>query len=102
TPRTQEYETERGLWGRPGGHFAHGLRLTAEEFTELEHWPAALYDAAFWRRADPEPTNRRPPCEIDLGAGTARFRPTFAAMSSLAATLGVETLARLWMALALA
>lgn len=24
TPRAKEYETEKGLWGRPGGYFAQG------------------------------------------------------------------------------
>ena len=30
TPRSREYETERGEWGRPGGHFAtdYGFQAT--------------------------------------------------------------------------
>ncbi len=39
TPRPNEYETERGLWGRPGGHFAHGLRLTGEEMKAIGAGP---------------------------------------------------------------
>src|SRR4051794_10594428 len=52
TPRPQEYETERGLWGRPGGHFAHGLRLDGDELARIGCWPAGLYGAPSWVRSD--------------------------------------------------
>jgi hypothetical protein len=66
TPRSQEYETERGLWGRPGGHFAHGLILTSDELRSLGGWTAGLYDSPIWRRSDPEPSRGRLPDPIDL------------------------------------
>ncbi len=78
TPRAQEYETERGLWGRPGGHFAHGIRLEPAELAAIRHWPAGLADAAFWRSSDKEPTRGRPPEEISLGPGSLVRPPTFA------------------------
>src|SRR4051812_50031599 len=40
TPRAHEYETERGFWGRPGGHFAHGLRLDLSELAPIRPRPA--------------------------------------------------------------
>ena len=54
--RTHEYLTERGLWGRPGGQFAHGLRLGPAEMDSIHHWPAGLFGAPFWRRDDPTPS----------------------------------------------
>lgn len=52
--RTHEYETENGrLWGRPGGQFAHGVRLTDTEFVAIRRWPAGLYGAGFWVVRDP-------------------------------------------------
>ncbi|WZO97463.1 hypothetical protein EP7_004497 [Isosphaeraceae bacterium EP7] len=69
TPRPYEYETERGLWGRPGGHFAHGLRLEPEELARLDNWPAGLREARIWRRGDPEPSLGRAPEPIEPGRG---------------------------------
>lgn len=66
TPRDREFETERGRWGRPGGHFAHGLRLDRAEFERISVWPAGLYDSPVWKRGDPEATRGRPPDPIDL------------------------------------
>jgi hypothetical protein len=66
TPRPFEYETERGLWGRPGGHFAHALRLSPAELAGLDNWPAGLRDARAWRRGDPEPSLGREPESIEL------------------------------------
>ncbi len=102
TPRSHEYETERGrLWGRPGGQFAHGLRLNADEIAALHQWPAGLYDAAFWRRSDPEPTRGRPPDPFSLGTNDLIVSPTFADVSRLAEGFDPELLAQLWTALAL-
>src|SRR5262245_57587700 len=39
TPRSHEFETERGLFGRPGGHFAHAIRLSRDELASLANWP---------------------------------------------------------------
>jgi len=100
TPRTHEFETERGPWGRPGGFFAHGLRLAPEEMAALAHWPAGLHDRPFWRRADPGPSQGQPPEPIALGLSSLRCRPTFAAVAPLAAGEDVERLARLLTALA--
>jgi hypothetical protein len=62
TPRTHEYVAEDGrLWGRPGGQFAHGLRLDAAELESIAHWPAGLQGAAFWRASDPVATLRLEP-----------------------------------------
>jgi hypothetical protein len=102
TPRPQEYETERGLWGRPGGHFAHGIRLSAEELDALASWPAGLYDSPFWCRSDPEPSRGRPPHERPLRPEDLSRPPTFAAVAPLTANEEVETIARLLTALAIA
>jgi len=99
TPRAQEYQTERGLWGRPGGHFAHGVRLDAQELAALANWPAGLFDRPAWRRADPEPTRGRPPEPVALDLMAA---PTFAAVAPLAEGEDPELLARLLTALAAA
>ena len=101
TPRAREYQTERGLWGRPGGHFAHGLRLDADELAALANWPAGLADAdrPGWRRSDPEPTRGRPPEPAVLDLATA---PTFAAVAPSAVNDDPERLARLLTALAAA
>ncbi|MEW4567213.1 hypothetical protein AB1L88_05035 [Tautonia sp. JC769] len=66
-PRAREYETERGLWGRPGGHFAHGLRLDPSEWEAIACWPAGLHDRPCWRRSDPEPSRGRRPDDLTLG-----------------------------------
>ena len=56
TPRAFEYHTERGLWGRPGGVFAHALRLTAHEIEALTEFPAGLIHASFWQESDTVPS----------------------------------------------
>jgi molecular chaperone DnaK len=66
TPRATEYETERGGWGRPGGYFAHVIRLDKRELKALAHWPAGLYDRAFWCRSDPSPSQGQPPPPLSL------------------------------------
>jgi hypothetical protein len=96
SPRTHEYQTERGrLWGRPGGQFAHGLRLDPEELAAIRHWPCGLLGHADWVSTDPEPTRGRTPEPFRL-AGSERF-PTvsFAEVAPLAARFSVETLAKL-------
>jgi len=104
TPRGREFETEKGPWGKPGGHFAHALRLDAAELAAIDSWPAGLYGAGFWVRSDPEPTgNRGPePGPVALGADSLRVPAEFAAVAPLAERLDVETLARLLTALAAA
>lgn len=81
TSRTHEYQTERGLWGRPGGHFAHGLTLDSAAMKAIRHWPAGLIGGAFWRRADPEPTLGRRPDAVELLAPLA---PDFSTAAALA------------------
>ena len=66
TPRPLEYETERGQWGRPGGHFAHGLILNSAELAAIYDWPAVLFGLPFWRKSDPEPSRGRLPDPIQL------------------------------------
>lgn len=92
TPRAQEYQTERGLWGRPGGHFAHGLRLDKAELAAFANWPAGLFDRPGWRRSDPEPSRGRQPEPADLDFSTP---PTFAAVAPMAAGQDPSRLARL-------
>jgi hypothetical protein len=102
TPRTHEYQTAGDrLWGRPGGQFAHGVRLDRSEMAALLDWPAGLHDASFWRSSDPEPTLGREPDAIDLHPGELRPEPRFAAVQALiAGAWKAATLARLWTALA--
>ncbi len=100
TPRAHEYQTERGLWGRPGGVFTHGVRLDAGELGSVGNWPAGLFDNPLWRTADPEPTRGRPPDDLDLAALTS-FRPAgFDAVGSLFEGADAGWLARVWTALA--
>jgi hypothetical protein len=100
TPRPNEYETERGLWGRPGGHFAHGLRLDPSELKALKRWPAGLFESSVWKRTDREPSKGRPPDEIDLGA-PAWFRPPeFSEVASLSQGVDPDQFAKLLTALA--
>ena len=101
TPRANEYETERGLWGRPGGHFAHGLRLSGDELKSIGRWPAGLFESAIWKRTDREPTRGRPPDEVDLGEDSLFRAPTFAEVAALADGEDTERLARLLTALAI-
>ena len=101
TPRPNEYETERGLWGRPGGHFAHGLRLAAEELKAIKRWPAGLFDSTIWKRTDREPSRGRPPDEIELSTNNLFRPPTFAEGATLADGIDPERLARLLTAIAI-
>ncbi len=100
TPRPMEYETERGLWGRPGGHFAHGLILSPEELRSIDDWPAGLFDAPCWRRSDPEPSRGREPEPFATSRDEMIARPDFASVASLADGLNPEMLARLLTSLA--
>jgi hypothetical protein len=96
TPRSHEYETENGrLWGRPGGQFAHGLRLGGAEFSAIGSWPGGLYGQAFWRRTDPEPTRGRPPDDLALGPSELLTVPSFADVARLAVTEDPDIFARL-------
>ena len=100
TPRPMEYETERGLWGRPGGHFAHGLILTPAELRAIDDWPAGLFDASTWRRSDPEPSRGRAPEPVSLTRDDLSARADFSAVAGLAEGLNTALLARLMTALA--
>jgi hypothetical protein len=102
TPRSHEYETERGLWGRPGGHFAHGLQLSAAELHALEDFPAGLYDQPFWTRSDAEPTRGQPPPERKLAYTDFAWPPGFGFAAPLAHGKDHEQLARLLTAVAAA
>lgn len=104
TPRPREYETERGQWGRPGGHFAHGIRLTPEEMIAVAHWPAGLYDRPFWRRSDPEPTRGKEPDALALGPEDLLGPANFETAARLAAgfEFDADRLARLLFAAAVA
>ena len=100
TPRAQEYQTERGLWGRPGGVFAHGVRLAREELGSFGNWPAGWFDSPSWRASDPEPTRGRLPDDLD-SATLASFRlAEFAAVAPLFDGESPDWLARIWTALA--
>ncbi len=100
TPRAHEYDTERGPWGRPGGHFAHGLRLGPDELASICQWPAGLFDSAIWRRTDREPSRGRPPDEVELSPAALVPAPTFADVAPLAAGEDPARLARLLTAVA--
>ncbi|RUL89388.1 hypothetical protein [Tautonia sociabilis] len=76
-PRAREYETERGQWGRPGGHFAHGIRLDPDEFEAIAHWPAGLFGLPLWRRSDPEPSRGRRPDDLVIGRDSLAVPPDF-------------------------
>lgn len=98
TPRAFEYETERGPWGRPGGLFAHGLRLPVADLAAIRSWPAGLWDSPAWRRSDPEPTRGQPPHAVELGPDALPVAPDFAAVAArLAQGLDPERLAA-WLA----
>jgi len=94
TPRSREYETERGLWGRPGGYFAHGLRLESADLEAIGNWPAGLIGAGFWRRSDPQPTRNQRPEPIEWSAERLATAPR---VEAVAAQLDLDraTLARL-------
>ncbi len=101
-PRSHEFETEKGPHGRPGGHFAHAVRLDPAEQAALSWWFAGLFGAPFWVRSDPEPSRKRPPEPIEAGPDALRCEPTFAAVAPLAAGFDLGQLAGLLAALALA
>ncbi len=100
TPRSHEYETERGLWGRPGGHFAHGLRLDRSEMAQLQNWPAGLYQRAFWLRSDPVPTLGKAPVLLGEASDLDRLEPSYTLAAALAARVDRDLLAKLLTALA--
>ena len=102
TPRGREFETEKGPWGKPGGHFAHALRLDPAELAAIDAWPAGLYGAGFWVRSDPEPTGKRTPEPVAFGMDALRVPATFGAVAPLAEGLDAGRLARLLTALAAA
>ncbi len=100
TPRTQEYHTERGLWGRPGGVFAHGLRLTRDELGSFGNWPAGWFDNPLWRTTDPEPTRGRLPDDLDEDQLGSFRRAEFAVVAPMFEREDPDWLARVWTALA--
>ncbi len=102
TPRLYEYETERGLWGRPGGHFSHGLTLSPTELATIDDWPAGLINRPFWRRSDPEPSRGRPPEPLELADLNPACHVNFESMISLGRGLDLDWLALLLTALAAA
>ena len=80
TPRTHEYETEEGrLWGRPGGQFAHGLRLDEKELEEAGVLAGGPVRGGLLAQERPERTAGRPPEPLDLSADDLirgrRFKP---------------------------
>jgi molecular chaperone DnaK len=96
SPRATEYETERGGWGRPGGSFAHIIRLDEYELKALAHWPAGLYDRPFWCRSDPAPSQGQPPPPLSLKRDQLMVAPRFSAVRRLLEPgETVELLARL-------
>jgi hypothetical protein len=90
-PRTHEYHTERGYWGRPGGLFAHGLRLAVDELAVLGHWTAGLHGSKLWCEADTVPTNGQPPKELTFDEQGLACAPDLAAISQLASKNGLTT-----------
>jgi hypothetical protein len=101
TPRSHEYETERGLWGRPGGHFAHGVRLDDGELKKIGNWPAGLFDRPLWVRTDRGPSRGEPPPPLDVSADDLRAPLTFESVAPLAGH-DVDQLARLLTAVGIA
>ncbi len=100
SPRSHEYETERGFWGRPGGHFAHGLLLEPAELRALDDWPAGLFDQPLWIRTDRVPSRGQPPLDLDLAVAAHGYPPAFEAVAPLAEGMDVDHLAGLLTALA--
>jgi hypothetical protein len=101
SPRAFEYETERGLWGRPGGHFAHGLLLDPLELSAIENWPAGLFESAIWRRSDTTPSRGQPPDEVLLDPSSLRTHKLSEIVNELACDLNQESIAQILMALAI-
>lgn len=99
TPRSHEYETERGRWGRPGGHFAHGILLDESELESVGNWPAGLYDRPLWVRLDPHPSRGEPPADLVLSAADLSAPPGFDVFEKLNPGLDTELLASLLTAL---
>jgi hypothetical protein len=83
TPRAAEYQTERGGWGRPGGYFAHVIRLDERELAALAHWPAGLFDCPFWCGSDPSPSQGQPPPPLSLKRDQLMVAPGFSAVRRL-------------------
>jgi GTPase-associated protein 1, middle domain len=102
SPREKEYQTERGLWGRPGGYFAHGLRLSTDELAAVANWPAGLWDWPHWKREDLEPSRGRPPDPITDPWPIPFTPPQFHGPARLASNKHPEQLAVLLTALAAA
>jgi hypothetical protein len=82
SPREREYETDRGPSGRPGGHFAHGLKLEESELARLDYWPAGLWDWPHWRREDKAPSMGRRPDELPSGWPDLAVPSSFAAVAA--------------------
>ncbi len=108
-PRPREFEvaaTEGAAlrqYGRPGGLFAHGLRLDSNEMRALQQWPASLYGWPHWVERDPIPTAGRflEPMQLtDEALADRGFVPRFAEVAALAEPWGAEFLAGLLAALA--
>ena len=100
TPRMQEYETERGLWGRPGGHFAHGIVLDPDELAAIGDWPAGLFDRPLWRRSDRDPSRGRLPEPIELAEAGTFVTPSLNGIAPLAFGVDRDWLAGLLTAVA--
>ncbi len=100
TPRLQEYETERGVWGRPGGHFTHGVRLDEGELAALWNWPAGLFNASCKRRSDPVRTLDQEPEVVALSRDDLNPDPEFRSVAPLSQGLSSDYLAKLLAAVA--
>ncbi|WP_237722433.1 hypothetical protein [Singulisphaera acidiphila] len=100
SPRSHEYETERGRWGRPGGHFAHGVLLDDGELETLGNWPAGLFDCPRWIRSDPGPSRGEPPAPLELSAVDLSDPPGFDAFDKLVPGADTTLLASLLAGLA--
>ncbi len=90
-PRTHEYQTERGLWGRPGGLFAHGLRLAVDELETVGSWPAGLHAARLWLEEDKTPSQGKKPDAIAFSAASLACPPRLDDVSRLAQGCGFTT-----------
>ena len=72
-------KTERGAWGRPGGHFAHGLRLDpAEAARSSANWPkrACMANSTSGSGATRNPASAALPTPSSFLRKRSRFRPT--------------------------
>lgn len=92
-PRAREFEVAVGngpktrQYGRPGGLFAHGLRLDPDEFGRLDNWPAGLFGWDVWVESDPVPTAGKALGPVALTAPllqNRRWMPTISDISKLA------------------